>query len=100
MTTLDYIGAVASQKRSVPAINSCKRSLLLGETRRDESFGWMRGVFRTGGGGDMKYLAEVWRPPMQASWPPRGLRSRSQEGDRSVVVVLAVENRSVLAERE
>ena len=48
----------------------------------------------------MKYLAEVWRPPMQASWPPRGLRSRSQEGDRSVVVVLAVENRSVLAERE
>ena len=40
----------------------------------------------------MKYLAEVWRTPMQASWPPRGLRSRSQEGDRSVVVVLAVEN--------
>ena len=48
----------------------------------------------------MKYLAEVWRPPMQASCPPRGLRSRSQEGNRSVVVVLAVENRSVLAERE
>ena len=48
----------------------------------------------------MKYLAEVWRPPMQASCPPRGLRSRSQEADRSVVVVLAVENRSVVAERE
>lgn len=31
---------------------------------------------------------------MQASWPPRGLRSRSQEDDRSVVVVVAVENRS------
>ena len=40
----------------------------------------------------MKYLAEVWRPPMQTSCPPRGLRSRSQEGNRSVVVVLAVEN--------
>ena len=42
----------------------------------------------------MKYLAEVWRPPMQASCPPRGLRSRSQEDDRSVLVVVAVENRS------